>query len=48
MGNVIYNKDLLLNARKKLKFKKSILLNINLPISSLKKENPICIKKKTL
>ncbi len=46
MGNVIYNKDLLFNARKKLKSKKSILLNIDLPISSLKKENLICIKKK--
>ena len=45
MGNVIFNKDLLLNARKKLKSKKSILLNVNLPISSLKKENLICIKK---
>lgn len=46
MGNVIFNKDLLVNARKKLISKKSILLNINLSISSLKKENLICIKKK--
>ena len=46
MGSVIYNKDLLLNARKKLKFKKSILFNINLPITSLKKDNPIYIDKK--
>ena len=46
MGNVIFNQDLLFNARKKLKSKKSILLNINLSISSLKKENIICIKKK--
>lgn len=46
MGNVIYNKDLLFNARKKLKSKKSILFNVDLPISSLKKEKLICIKKK--
>ena len=46
MGNVIFNKDLLLIARKKLKSKKSIIFNTNLPISSLKKENLICIKKK--
>ena len=35
MGNVIYNRDLLLGARKKLKSKKSILQNINLRISTL-------------
>ena len=46
MGNVIFNKDLLLNARKKLKSKKSILLNVSLPISILKKDNLICIKNK--
>ena len=46
MGNVIFNKELLFNARKKLESKKSILLNINLPIASLKKNNLICIKKK--
>ena len=43
MGNVIYNKDLLINARKKLKLKKAILLNINLPISNLKINNQIFI-----
>ena len=46
MGNVILNKDLLLDARKKLKLKKSILLNIDLPISSRKKENHVVIKNK--
>ena len=46
MGNVIFNKDLLVNARKKLISKKSILFNINISISSLKKQNLICIKKK--
>ena len=46
MGNVIFNRDLLFNARKKLMSKKSILLNVNLPISNLKKENLICIKNK--
>ncbi len=43
MGNVIYNKDLLLEVRKKLKLKKSILLNINLPISKLKTDIQIFI-----
>jgi len=46
MGNVIFNKDLLTKARKILKSKKSILLNIDLPISALKKENLVCIKNK--
>ncbi len=46
MGNVIYNKDLLLNARKKLKLKKAILLNITLPISILKTDTQILIKNK--
>ena len=46
MGNVIYNRDLLLGARKKLKSKKSILQNINLRISTLKTENQILIKNK--
>ena len=44
MGNIIFNKDLLFNARKKLKSKKSILFNINLNISSLQKEKQILIK----
>ena len=36
MGNVIYNKDLLFNARKKLKLKKAILLNIDISIATSK------------
>ncbi len=46
MGNVIFNRDLLINARKVLKLKKSILLNINLPLASLKNKNSISIKNK--
>ena len=46
MGNVIYNKDLLLNSRKKLKLKKAILLNIDISIATLQKENPIFINGK--
>ena len=46
MGNIIFNKDLLFNARKKLKSKKSILFNTNLPISELQKEKQICIDNK--
>ena len=43
MGNIIYNKDLLTNSIKKLKSKKSILFNINLPISNLQKEKQILL-----
>ena len=46
MGNVIFNKDLLINARKKLKSKQSILFNIDIPLFDLKKENIVCIKNK--
>ncbi len=46
MGNIIFNKELLLNARKKLQSKKSILLNVNLPISKINKDNKILINNK--
>ena len=46
MGNVIYNKDLLFNSRKKLKLKRAILLNIDLPITTLQKEKQIFINNK--
>ena len=48
MGNVIYNKDLLFNSRKKLKLKRAILLNIDLPIATLQKEKQIFINNKYL
>ena len=46
MGNIIFNKDLLINARKKLKLKKSILFNVDLPISDPQKEKRIFINDK--